>query len=162
MRTARSRISCKYGGLSARLFSDMDSILSRFGAATRPGVVQSLRDDPVAVPVGPHTPIVRAGEWLVVSGQIGAVDGQLVKGGVSAQVTQALTNMSAQLESQGAGLINVVKAMVFLTDMGNFATMNEAYVAAFGDHRPARSALAVVGLPMGADVEIEAWAWVGG
>jgi 2-iminobutanoate/2-iminopropanoate deaminase len=112
-------------------------------------------------PVGPYSPIVRAGDWLVVSGQIGAIDGQLVAGGISAQVTQALANMAALLESHGASLADVTKAMVLLADMGNFAAMNEAYVAAFGDHRPARSAFAVVALPMGADVEIEAWAWVG-
>jgi 2-iminobutanoate/2-iminopropanoate deaminase len=112
--------------------------------------------------MGPYTPIVRAGDWLVVSGQLGAVDGQLVEGGVPVQVTQAMANLAALLASHGASLSDVVKATVLLTDMGNFAAMNEAYIAAFGDHRPARTAFAVKGLPFGADVEIEAWAWVGG
>jgi 2-iminobutanoate/2-iminopropanoate deaminase len=55
-----------------------------------------------------------------------------------------------------------VKTTVFLTDIGDYPAMNEAYIAAFGDHRPARSAVAVAALPLGACVEIEAWAWVGG
>ena len=64
------------------------------------------------------------------------------------------------LESEGSGLEDVVKTTVFLTDMTDFAAMNDAYVAAFGHNRPARSAFAVVGLPLGALVEIEAWAYM--
>jgi 2-iminobutanoate/2-iminopropanoate deaminase len=55
----------------------------------------------------------------------------------------------------------VTKTTVFLADIGDYGTMNEAYMAAFGDHRPARSAFAVSGLPLGALVEIEAWVWTG-
>jgi 2-iminobutanoate/2-iminopropanoate deaminase len=109
-------------------------------------------------PLGPYSPIVRAGEWLICSGQVGIRDGQLLTG-IDAQVTQALANVKTLLESAGAQLTDVVKATVFLTDMENFKAMNEAYLAAFGDHRPARSAFAVAGLPMGADVEIEVWAF---
>ncbi len=78
--------------------------------------------------------------------------------GLSAQVTQALANVEPLLHSEGASLRDVVKTTVFLTDMADFAAMNEAYLAAFGDHRPARSAFAVLALPMGAAVEIEVWA----
>ena len=113
-------------------------------------------------PVGPYTPIVRAGPWLICSGQIALVDGTLLDGDLPAQVTQALKNVATLLESQGSGLSDVVKTTVFLTDMADFSAMNEAYVAAFGDHRPARSAFAVVGLPLGARVEIEAWAFTSG
>jgi 2-iminobutanoate/2-iminopropanoate deaminase len=109
-------------------------------------------------PIGPYTPIVRAGEWLVVSGQLGLVDGELVGGGVEAQTTQAIANLRALLEGQGAALEHVVKTTVFLRHMDDFETMNAAYVAAFGAHRPARSAVAVAGLPRGALVEVEAWA----
>lgn len=111
-------------------------------------------------PVGPYTPIVRAGEWLICSGQVGMRDGRLVDG-VAAQTTEAVANVRALLEGEGASLDHVVKTMVFLTDMDDFATMNEAYMAAFGDHRPARSTVAVVALPLGAEVEVEAWARVG-
>jgi 2-iminobutanoate/2-iminopropanoate deaminase len=112
-------------------------------------------------PVGPYTPIVRAGEWLVCSGQVGIADGSLVGGGVKGQVTQAIANIKALLESEGASLSNVVKTTVFLAHIDDYAAMNEAYVEAFGDHRPARSAFAVAALPIGALVEVEAWAHVG-
>jgi 2-iminobutanoate/2-iminopropanoate deaminase len=112
-------------------------------------------------PVGPYTPIVRAGKWLVCSGQVGIADGSLVGGGVKGQVTQAIANIKALLESEGASLSNVVKTTVFLAHIDDYAAMNEAYVEAFGDHRPARSAFAVAALPIGALVEVEAWAHVG-
>lgn len=112
-------------------------------------------------PVGPYTPIVRAGEWLVVSGQVGIEDGALVSGGLEAELRQALTNLAGLLESQGASMADVTKTTVFLRHMSDYKVMNEIYMAAFGDHRPARSAIAVVELPVGALVEVEAWAWVG-
>jgi 2-iminobutanoate/2-iminopropanoate deaminase len=115
-----------------------------------------------AKPVGPYTPIVRAGDWLVVSGQVGLADGKMVGGGVVGELRQALANVEAQLATQGAGLSDVVKTTVFLRHMSDYGVMNETYIAAFGDHRPARSAIGVAELPVGALVEVEAWAWVGG
>ena len=112
-------------------------------------------------PVGPYTPVVRAGDWLCVSGQVGLGDGGLVEGGVAAECTQAIANLGRLLEQEGASLEQVVKTTVFLADMGDYAVMNEAYTAAFGDHRPARSAVGVAALPIGAAVEVEAWAFVG-
>lgn len=95
----------------------------------------------------------------MVSGQLGLVNGEMIVGGVSAETTQALLNLSTLLESEGASLSDVVKTTVFLRHMRDFDLMNEAYVASFGDHRPARSAFAVAELPRLALVEIEAWAW---
>jgi 2-iminobutanoate/2-iminopropanoate deaminase len=115
----------------------------------------------MAAPIGPYTPIFRAGEWLVCSGQLGLKDGSLVDGGVQAQARQAVANIAALLESEGAGLEHVVKTTVFMTHISDFALINEVYAEGFGDHRPARSAIAVAGLPMGGLVEIEAWARVG-
>jgi 2-iminobutanoate/2-iminopropanoate deaminase len=112
-------------------------------------------------PVGPYTPIVRAGSWLVVSGQLGLKDGQMVDGGVAEQLSQAVANLGGLLDGEGASLDRVVKTTVFMTDIADYGAVNEAYMAAFGGHRPARSAVAVAALPMGAAVEIEAWAWVG-
>ncbi len=110
-------------------------------------------------PLGPYTPVVRSGEWIVCSGQLGMLDGALVGGGVAAETTQAVSNLAGLLESEGAALDDIVKTTVFLTNMDDFAAMNEAYVAAFGDHRPARSTIGVAALPLpGAAVEIEAWA----
>jgi 2-iminobutanoate/2-iminopropanoate deaminase len=120
------------------------------------------KEDLMATPkaVGPYTPIVRAGEWLVCSGQVGLKDGALVQG-VKAQTSQAVANLRALLEGEGATLADVVKTTVFLQHISDYGDMNEAYSAAFGDHRPARSAVAVAGLPVGAMVEVEAWARVG-
>ncbi|HVC67229.1 MAG TPA: RidA family protein [Acidimicrobiales bacterium] len=117
----------------------------------------------MSTPVGPYTPIVRAGPWLVCSGQLGLApdaDGTptLVEGGPGPQLAQAVANAAGLLGSQGASLSDVVKTTVFATDPADFAAVNEAYLAAFGDHRPARSMVAVTALPMGAAVEIEVWA----
>ncbi len=112
----------------------------------------------MAAPVGPYTPIVRAGEWLICSGQIGATDGVLAEG-IGAQVAQAVQNLADLLASEGATLVDVVKTTVFLRDMDDYAARNHAYLDAFDGHRPARSAIAVADLPIGAQVEIEAWAY---
>ncbi len=112
-------------------------------------------------PVGPYTPIVRTDGWLVCSGQIALRDGSLVDGSVGEQVDQALVNLRDLLATEGAALDQVIKTTVFLVSMDDYAEMNEHYIAAFGDHRPARSAIAVAALPLGARVEIEAWARVG-
>ena len=82
----------------------------------------------------------------------------MVSGGVEAETTQALANLAALLATEGASMSDVIKTTVFLRHMRDFEIMNEAYVAAFGDHRPARSAFAVAELPRVALVEIEAWA----
>ena len=115
----------------------------------------------MTTPVGPYTSVVRAGDLLFVSGQIGIVDGSLAEGGFGAQAAQALANLRTQVEANGATLDQVVKTTVFLIDMGNFAAMNEIYCEAFGDHRPARSRVAVAALPIGAIFEVEAIVNVG-
>jgi len=111
-------------------------------------------------PLGPYSPVVRAGDWIIVSGQIGVKDGVLVDGGVAAETTQALANLKTQLATMGATLADVAKTLCFLTDMDTFDTFNESYIASFGAHRPARSTVQVVAVPLaGAGVEIEAWAY---
>ncbi len=116
----------------------------------------------MAKPVGPYTPIVRAGEWLVVSGQVGIIDGKLAGGGLEGEMRQAIANLAALLASEGATLADVTKTTVFLRHLGgDYPKMNELYVELFGDHRPARSAIGVAELPLGALVEVEAWAHVG-
>ena len=114
-----------------------------------------------AKPVGAYTPTVRAGDWLVVSGQVGLVDGKLVSGGLEGELRQTIANLRGQLEANGAHLTDVVKTTVFLRHMSDYALMNDIYVECFGDHRPARSAIGVAELPIGALVEVEAWAWLG-
>ena len=117
--------------------------------------------DAPARPVGPYTPAVRAGDWLICSGQIALKDGQLVQGGVAEQTRQCVENLRALLQSHGARLEQVAKTTVFLTDISHYAEMNDAYTSALGSSRPARSAIAVAALPLGAQVEIEAWAYLG-
>lgn len=111
-------------------------------------------------PVGPYTPVVRAGDWLITSGQIGIAEGQLAEG-LQGQLRQAMANLAGLLESEGASLSDVTKTTVFLTDMGDYSEMNSIYTELFGDHRPARSAVAVAALPLGALIEIEASAFLG-
>ena len=108
----------------------------------------------------PYTPSVRAGDWIIVSGQLGMKDGALVPGGVAAQTAQAVENLKAQLASMGATIADVAKTLCFLTDMDTFGTFNEAYAKGFGSSRPARSTIGVKSLPFGGAVEIEAWAFV--
>ncbi len=111
-------------------------------------------------PVGPYTPIVRGGDLLFTAGQVGISDGSLVEGGLELELRQAFINLRGVLSSANASLADVVKTTVFLVDMADYARMNEIYIEEFGDHRPARSAVAVAALPIGAHVEIEAIATV--
>lgn len=115
----------------------------------------------MAKPVGPYSSFVRAGSWVFTSGQVGIVDGKLVEGGFDAQLAQVLTNLRGVLADAGVTPDQVAKCTVFLTDMADFAALNERYSAFFGAHRPARSAVAVAALPLGAVVEIEAVAFTG-
>ncbi len=117
-------------------------------------------------PAGPYTPAVVAGDLVVTSGQLGTVPGPagpvLVEGGTVAELRQALANVEAVLAPHGAGLPQVVKATVFVTDPAAFAEVNEVWSATFGPRPPARSAVAVAALPLGASVEVEAVAYVPG
>ncbi len=96
----------------------------------------------------------------MVSGQVGVRDGRLVPEGTAGQLRQALENLRGLLEAEGASMADVVKTTVFLVHMGDYGPFNEVYAEAFGDHRPARSAVAVSALPLGGLVEIEVWARV--
>ena len=107
-------------------------------------------------PVGPYTPAMHAGDFLMISGQIGHVDGTLVDGGLDVEAPRALENLKKLLELEGVSLNQVVKTTVFLTDMDDYVRMNEIYCAVFDEHRPVRSAVAVAALPLGACIEIEA------
>ena len=110
-------------------------------------------------PLGPYTPVVRAGDWVIVSGQLGIKDGSLVAGGVAGQTAQAVVNLKERLREAGCTINDVAKTLCFLTDMDTFPTFNDAYVAGFGGARPARSTIGVAALPFGGAVEIEAWAF---
>jgi len=118
---------------------------------------------PSAPPVaGPYSPAVRAGDWVVLAGQVGLhpQTGKL-EVGVEAQARQVFANIEAVLRDCGLTLADVAKTTVFVTDIAQFGTVNAVYAEAFGDHRPARSTVQVAALPGGAEVEIEAWAYLG-
>jgi 2-iminobutanoate/2-iminopropanoate deaminase len=108
--------------------------------------------------IGPYSQAMSVDGWVFCSGQI-PIDpgsGELVGGDIGAQTDRVLLNLAAVLRAAGGSLSDVVKTTVFLADMGDFAGMNEVYARHFGDHRPARAAVAVRTLPMNVDVEIEA------
>lgn len=127
-------------------------------AASGPRPVDTPNAPPVA---GPYSAAVRAGDWLVLAGQVplDPATGKLVEGDASAQCRQVLANINAVLGDCGATLTDVAKTTVFVTDLGDFAAMNAVYAEAFGDHKPARATVQVAALPIGAKVEIEAWAF---
>jgi 2-iminobutanoate/2-iminopropanoate deaminase len=108
--------------------------------------------------IGPYSQGVRAGGFLFTAGQVGfdPATGELVDEGIAEQTARVLENLRAILEAAGVDLKCVVKTTVFLVDMADFGAMNDVYARAFGDHRPARSTVAVAALPRGARVEIEA------
>jgi 2-iminobutanoate/2-iminopropanoate deaminase len=116
----------------------------------------STPDAPAAI--GPYSQGTITGNLVYTAGQV-ALDPasmEVVPGGVSEQTEQVMRNLTAILKAAGTDLSRVVKTSVFLVDMGDFAAMNEVYARHFGTHRPARSTVAVVGLPKGVRVEIEA------
>jgi 2-iminobutanoate/2-iminopropanoate deaminase len=108
--------------------------------------------------IGPYSVAVRIDSLVYTSGQVGLIpaSGELVPGGIEAETRQVLTNLKHVLEASGTDLEHVVKTIVFLKDMGDFAKMNAIYAEFFTQDPPARSTVAVAGLPKGASVEIEA------
>lgn len=118
--------------------------------------VHSTPNAPAAI--GPYSQAIRAeGKLFFMSGQIPlSPGGDLVLGDVRDQTRQVVTNMRAMLESAGLSFANVVKTTIFLSSMDHFAAVNEVYGEAVGENPPARSTVAVAGLPKGVDVEIEA------
>jgi 2-iminobutanoate/2-iminopropanoate deaminase len=114
--------------------------------------------------VGPYSPVRRVSDWVITSGQVGIATGEqgkagLVPGGTVPQLRQALQNVAEVLAIEGATLADVVKTTLYLVDMSEFAAVNEVWVEYFSDNRPTRSAVAVAALPIGAHVEVEAWAY---
>ncbi len=121
---------------------------------------QKISTDRAPAAIGPYSQGIKAGSVSVVytAGQVGLdpQTGKLVEGGIAEQTRRALENIRAVLEAAGTSLDRVVKSTVFLTDMGNFAAMNEVYRQYFGEaDPPARTTVQVAGLPLGALVEIE-------
>ena len=107
--------------------------------------------------IGPYSQAIVHGGLVYTAGQV-ALDPatmELVAAGVAEQADRALANLAAVLAEAGSGLDRVIKTTVYLVDMADFGAMNEVYARHFGNHRPARSTVAVAGLPKGARVEID-------
>jgi 2-iminobutanoate/2-iminopropanoate deaminase len=117
----------------------------------------------VPAAVGPYSPWRRAGDFIILSGQLGLVAGAtaptLVDGGAAAELAQGLENAKALLAEAGATFDDVVKATLYLLDMADFAAVNEVWVGAFEPPRPTRSTVAVAQLPLNARAEVELWAY---
>ena len=124
--------------------------------------VKMLQTPSAPPAMGPYSHAVRAGEWIILAGQLGLdpTTGALVDG-VEAQARQALTNIRGILGDHGQTLNDVAKALVFVADLTDFPVINAVYGEFFGDHKPARSTVQVAALPAGGAVEIEVWAYVG-
>ena len=112
---------------------------------------------PKSKPIGPYSAAIESGDTVFISGQIplDAATGKLVEGDIGAQARQSMENLKALLEATGLTFAHVVKTTIFLTTMNDFAAVNEVYKAYVSEPYPARSTIAVAGLPMGAKVEIE-------
>jgi len=118
---------------------------------------QIIKPAKVPAPVGPYNLAVRAGDLLFSAGQIplDPATGQLVPGDIKAQTGRVLENIRLILEDAGLSFRNVVKSTVFMTNLADFAAMNEVYAKSFPSEAPARSTVQVAALPRGAAVEIE-------
>jgi 2-iminobutanoate/2-iminopropanoate deaminase len=119
---------------------------------------ETVQTDSAPAAVGPYSQAIRAGDLLFVSGQIplDPSSGELVKQDAPGQARRCLENVAAICEAAGTSLANAVRVTVWLTDMRDFAQVNEAYAEFFESDPPARVAIEVVALPKGADVEVDA------
>jgi 2-iminobutanoate/2-iminopropanoate deaminase len=126
-------------------------------------VTRDVIAPPGASRLAPYSPAIRVGDLLFLSGQIGLRPGtrELAAGGVSGETQQALENVRTVLTAAGVTADDVVKCTVFLADMGDYEAMNAVYAGFFTADPPARSAVGVNGLPLGARVEIECIARAG-
>jgi 2-iminobutanoate/2-iminopropanoate deaminase len=135
-----------------------ESLIVGFGFAVKIGHMKkiiSTNEAPAAI--GPYSQAVRSGRFLFCSGQIplDPKSGQIVPGDIDAQTRRVLNNIAAVLRAEGATFEDVVKTTIFLTDLGDFQTVNEIYGSYFKNEPPARSTVQVAALPKGARVEIE-------
>ena len=120
---------------------------------------EEVNTEAAPAPVGPYSQAIRSGEWVFASGQIplDPATGEKVNGEIEDETRQVLANLRAVLEAAGSGMNRVVKATVYLTDLGLFPRVNAVYAEAFDvSPAPARVTVGVAALPLGAQVEIDA------
>lgn len=114
-------------------------------------------------PVGPYSQAMRAGGFLFTSGQLGInpQTGKLCQESLEEELRQALENLRQILKAEGADFNRVVSVNIYLTNLADFAKVNQLYAEAFGAHHPTRTTVEVAALPLGARVEISLIAWLG-
>jgi 2-iminobutanoate/2-iminopropanoate deaminase len=119
---------------------------------------QAITAEGAPAAVGPYSHAVRSGDLLFLSGQtpLDPATGKLVEGSVGEQARQCLKNLQAVCAAAGASLEQAVRCGIYVTDMGTFGEVNEAYATFFAEPQPARSTIGVAALPLGAQVEIDA------
>ena len=119
--------------------------------------------DKAPQPVGPYSQAMRVGDWLFCSGQIplDPKTSEIVGQNIEEQSRQVFENIKAVLQAQNLDFTNIVKTMVFLTDMQEFTPFNQIYESYFAEHKPARSCVEVSALPKGVKVEVEVIAFAG-
>ena len=116
-----------------------------------------IQTDKAPAAIGPYSQAVKVNGMVYTSGQIAlTAEGKMLDFDIRIQTEQVLTNLRHVLEAAGSGLGKVIKTTIYLADMDDFATVNELYAGAFGDHKPVRSTVAVKTLPKNALVEIDA------
>lgn len=118
----------------------------------------SIHTDSAPAAIGPYSQAMRAGNTVYLSGQIplDPATGEMVEGDIRAQAQRVFANLSAVCEAAGGNLGSIVRAGIYVTDLGDFSAVNEVMAEAFGPHRPARSTIEVSALPRGARVEVDA------
>ena len=112
----------------------------------------------MSIPPAPYSPFREFGGMVAFAGQVGTKDGKLVPGGFLPELHQCLANLSALLEKAGLAKSDIVKTTVFMADIADWAALNGPWIEFFPEPRPARTAVAVNGIPFGGRVEIEVWA----
>lgn len=124
---------------------------------------QAITTDTAPRAIGPYSQAVQAAQWLFLSGQIGLdpATGELVPGGVEMEAARVLDNLQAVLAAAGATLAHVVRTTIYLVDLQDFGRVNDLYERCFRAPYPARATVGVAALPRGAQVEIDAVAFLG-
>jgi 2-iminobutanoate/2-iminopropanoate deaminase len=123
--------------------------------------LESVSTDKAPAAIGPYSQAIAAGPFLYLSGQLGIdpANGTLAGPDLSSQAPQAMENLVAILEAAGLSTADVVSVDVFMTNMGQFSEFNEIYSRYFDNHKPARAAIGVASLPLGASVEVRCVAY---
>jgi 2-iminobutanoate/2-iminopropanoate deaminase len=114
-----------------------------------------IATDAAPAAIGPYAQAIAIDDWIFTSGQLPLTLSGEMPTGIEAQAEQVFDNLAAVLREAGTSLDQVVKATVFVTDLGDFTKLNAIYAKRFGAHKPARSTVQVAALPRGASVEIE-------